>query len=107
MESINRGATLNNKRLIDATFSDLSKFLDDYIANSQAVKQSPPENKTVKGLKGIAQSLKISTRQVSRLKKNGILDGVVRQCGNLIYANSNDLINCFKTLHNENSTTKY
>jgi hypothetical protein len=97
MESKTFGATLN-KRLIDATFEDLSQFLDDYIANSQAVKQSTPENKTVKGLKGIAQALKISTRQVSRLKKSGILDGVIRQCGNLIYAKENELINCFKTL---------
>lgn len=97
MESINRGAVLSEKRLIDATFGDLEQWLDDYIKNAPIAKKTP-ENKVIRGLKNIADFLQISTRQVSRLKAQGILDHALRQSGNLIYAKETDLINCINTI---------
>ena len=97
MESRNVGGQPSNKRLIDATFEDLEQFLIGFF-KAYEIGKPTMENKTVKGLKGIAKALDISTRQVSRLKKDGKLDKAIRQCGNLIYAKEQDLINCFNTI---------
>ena len=97
---------LKQLRLVDATFEDFENFLDEYLSKKKA-DETEREPQKLRGLKMIAQVLDISTRTLSRLRKEtSIFDGVINQKGKIITADKNDLQN-IKISDNENKIKKH
>lgn len=85
---------LKNKRLIDATFEDMEMFLDSYIEGKGIAEPKTAEHVKLRGLKAIAEFLKMSEKTLSRLRKEThIFDEVIRQKGRIITADTAELTN--------------
>lgn len=65
---------LNKKRLIDATFEDLEKFLECYFDNHPI--SQPNEKKFVRGLTGIMEIFGCGKTKAVELKRDVIRDAV-------------------------------
>lgn len=76
---------LLHKRLVDFTGEDLLELLSIYLRQSNPEKVSSDSvSQFVYGRAGIAQLFGCSKTTASRIKKSGIIDKAIRQCGRII-----------------------
>ena len=76
---------LLHKRLVDFTGEDLLQLLHAYLRQPNPEKvSSDSEKQFVYGRAGIAQLFGCSKTTASRIKKSGIIDKAIRQCGRII-----------------------
>lgn len=82
----------SNTRIIDLTVGELESILQKYIPSQPRVASEPPQ--VVRGLKAIAETLGISEKTLTRWRKAKVITHpTIMQVGNVITANTADLLN--------------
>ncbi|MCM1168825.1 MAG: DUF3853 family protein [Bacteroides sp.] len=104
MKTMNAIARYNpNTRIIDLTVGQLVELIEGVTESSLARSNSLVDERDasgrnlVYGLGGIARVLNCSRGTVCRIKKLGAFEGAVWQCGHLIVADADKLLECFHT----------
>ena len=90
----------SNTRIIDLTVGELESILQKYLPKDQP-RATGETSQVIRGLKGIAQTLGISEKTLTRWRQNKIIGyPTIMQVGNVITAERNQLLN-FKAKANK------
>lgn len=98
-----------NTRIIDLTVGQLVELIEGVAESSSRVRKNEDEERDSKGrhllhgLGGIAKFLNCSRGTVCRIKSMGVFNGAISQCGHLIVADADKILDCF----NEFQKNKY
>lgn len=88
-------------RIIDLTVGQLVELIEGVNARSRVRFDQPagdePAKHYVRGLGGIADIIGCSRGTVCRLKKLGVFDEAISQCGHIIVADADKVVECFKS----------
>ena len=83
----------SNTRVIDLTVGELESILQKYLPK-EPPRATGEASEVIRGLKGIAQTLGISEKTLTRWRQNKIIGyPTIMQVGNVITAERNQLLN--------------